>query len=57
MITMAMVAEETKKKTRNNKKMVKRINGGYCSMEKYLIIDLALCTKAKEFQWRYPDEF
>lgn len=54
---MAMVAEETKKKTRNNKKMVKRINGGYCSMEKYLIIDLALCTKAKEFQWRYPDEF
>ena len=53
-----MVAEETKKKKREIiKKMVKRINGGYCSMEKYLIIDLALCTKAKEFQWRYPDEF
>ena len=45
-----MVAEETKKKKREIiKKMVKRINGGYCSMEKYLIIDLALCTKAKNF--------
>lgn len=55
-----MVAEETKKKkrsVRNNNKMVKRINSGYCSIEKFLIIDLALCTKAKEFQWRYSDEF
>lgn len=50
-VTMQTLAEETKEKTTdsvNIVKKLKRTNGKYCSLKKYLTKDLASFTKAKE---------